>query len=723
MSALLPATRRDFLRITAISAGGLVLGIRCGRPGEAQGSQGGDFRPNAWIRVDPSGKVFLTVGKSEMGQGVRTSLPMILAEQLEVDVEQVELVQASPGPDFQDLGTFGSRSLRTMYLPLTTAAAAAREMLVAAAAAKWSVEPASCRAENGRVMHPASQRSLSYGELASAAARLPVPSSPALKPKSQFRLVGKDRRRVDGPRIVAGEAVFAGDVRRPGMKFASVVRCPVTGGKPRSWDAEKAKAVAGVRLVAAISSGLAVVADDTWSAFQGREALEPTIVWDEGENAGVSSAEFLARLSSPNARTAGTLKRGGDVEAALRSSARTLEAEYVYPFQAHAPLEPMCALADVGAGRCEIWVGTQHPNRAQDEAAKTLQIPASAVTVHVTLLGGGFGRKSQPDFVLDAVEASRAAKAPVQVVWTRADDLRHDAYHSATLHRVRAGLDASGMPAAWKHTVVAASNRPASEPMNEEGLRAVLRGAYDVPYAIGAVEVSAAEASSPLRLGAWRGVQHNHNVFATECFFDELARAAGKDPLEYRLALLRKEASVPGGRDGAPVDRARLASALALAGEKARWSVALPKGRGRGVACASYDGRTPAAAIAEVTLDRGGWRVDRVVCAVDCGIAVNPMGIRAQTEGSVAWALSGLGTEITLKNGRVEQSSYSDFPILRFRDMPKVETHIVASEAAPSGMGEPPVPIALAAIVNALSAASGRRLRRVPVKPEDLKGA
>jgi isoquinoline 1-oxidoreductase beta subunit len=383
----------------------------------------------------------------------------------------------------------------------------------------------------------------------------------------------------------------------------------------------------------------------------------------------------------------------------------------------------MCALAEVREGHCEIWVGTQGPNRAQEEAAKTLQIPASAVTVHVTLLGGGFGRKGQPDFVLDAVEASRAAKAPVQVVWTRADDLHHDAYHSATLHRLRAGLDASGMPAAWRHAVVAASTRPASEAMNEEALRASLRGAYDVPYAIGAVEVSAAEAASPLRLGAWRGVQHNHNVFATECFFDEVARAAGKDPLEYRLALLRKEAAVPGGRDGIPVDRARLASALALAGEKARWSLALPAGRARGVACASYDGRTPAAVIAEVTLDRSGWRVDRVVCAVDSGIAVNPLGIRAQVEGSVAWALSGLSTEVTLKNGRVQQGSLEDFPILRFRDMPKVETFIVASEAAPSGIGEPPVPVALAAIVNALSAASGRRLRRVPLKPNDLKGA
>ncbi len=681
------------------------------------------FRPNAWVRIDPSGKVFLTVGKSEMGQGVRTSLPMILAEQLEVDVDSVELVQAEPGPDFQDLGTFGSRSTRTMWLPLSTAGAAAREMLVAAAAARWSVDPAACRAENGRVRHESSGRSLGYGELAEAAGRLPVPSAPKLKTRAQFRVVGKDRLRVDGPRIVSGEAIYAADVKRPGLKVASVVRCPVWGGKPRAWDAEKAKAIEGVRMVAPISSGLAVIADDTWAAFKGREALEATIQWDEGENAGVSSADMLARLSGPAARPAGALRRGGDVQAALAQAARRLEAEYFFPFQAHAPIEPMCAVAEVRQGRCEIWAGTQHPNRAQEEAAKTLGLAPSDVTVHVTLLGGGFGRKSQPDFVLDAVESSRAAGAPVRVVWTRPDDMRHDAYHSACLNRLRAGLDASGAPTAWRHSVIAASTRSDGGAASDEQLRGILRGAYDVPYAIGAVEVEALEAPSPLRLGAWRGVQHNHNVFAVECFVDELARAAGKDPVEYRLGLLRKDAVVPGGRDGEPVDRARLAAALASAAEKAQWSAALPAGRAKGVASASYDGKTPAAVVAEVKVERGGWSVERIVAVVDCGIAVNPIGIRAQVEGSVAWALSGLSTEITLKGGRVEQSNFEEFPILRFRDMPKIETHIVPSDAAPTGMGEPPVPVTTAAVVNALSAATGRRLRRIPVHPDDLKGA
>jgi isoquinoline 1-oxidoreductase beta subunit len=683
----------------------------------------GVFRPNAWVRIDATGRVFVTVGKSEMGQGVRTSLPMIVAEQLEVDVDTVELVQAEPGPDYQDLGTFGSRSIRTMWLPLSTAGAAAREMLVAAAAARWSVDSGSCRAENGRVRHEASGRSLGYGELAEAAGRLPVPAAPKLKPRAQFRVVGKDRLRVDAPRIVSGEAVYAGDVMRPGLKVASVVRSPVWGGKPRAWNAEKARAVEGVRMVVPISSGLAVIGDDTWAAFKGREALEATIEWDEGENAGVSSADVLARLSSPAARPAGALRRGGDVQAALAAAARRIEAEYFFPFQAHAPMEPMCAVAEVGGGRCEIWAGTQHPNRAQEESAKTLGLDPSAVTVHVTLLGGGFGRKSQPDFVLDAVESSRAAGAPVRVVWTRPDDMRHDAYHSACLNRLQAGLDASGNPTAWRHAVIAASTRSGGGALSDEQLRGVLRGAYDVPYAIGAVEVEAVEAPSPLRLGAWRGVQHNHNVFAVECFVDELARAAAKDPVEYRLSLLKKDAVVPGGRDGDPVDRARLAAALALAAQKAQWSTAVPAGRARGVACASYDGKTPAAVVAEVRADRGGWSVDRLVVAVDCGIAINPIGIRAQVEGSAAWALSGLSSEITLKGGRVEQSTYRDFPILRFRDMPRIETHVIASDALPTGMGEPPVPVTTAAVVNALSAAVGRRLRRIPVRPDDLRGA
>jgi isoquinoline 1-oxidoreductase beta subunit len=723
VSGVLHATRRDFLRLSAVSAGGLVLGVRFSRAAAAE-DLAGEFRPNAWVRIDPTGKVTLTVDKSEMGQGVRTSLPVILAEELEVDVDTVALDQATPGPDFKDMGTYGSRSTRTTWMPLRTAGAAAREMLVAAAAAKWGVAAAACRAEKGRVIHTESGRSFGYGELAAAASRLPVPASPALKPRSAWRQIGKDRRRIDAPRIVAGAPLFASDVQRPGMKVGSVVRCPVDGGKAKTWNDAKARAIPGVRLVAPVAAGLVVVADDTAAVLAAREALEPTIVWDEGPNATVGSAEVLAGLRAAFAKPGGVLKRGGDPTTALAAASRKLEAEYFYPYQTHAPLEPMSAAADVRADRCEIWAGSQAPNRAQSEAAKLLGLPESAVTVNVTLLGGGFGRRGRVDFVLDAVEASRAAKAPVRILWTRSDDMRNGDFHPVSLHRLAAGIDAAGDPTAWRHSVAVAVWPAPSGPVAEDQLRGLLRGAYDLAYAVPAFEVGGFPAATPVRVSSWRGVAHNHNVFAAECFLDELARAAGKDPVAYRLALLRREAVVPGGREGEPVDRARLAAALSLAAEKSKWSVPLARGRGRGVACMSYDGRTPAAVVAEVTVESGGvWRVDRVVCAVDCGVAVNPLGIRAQVEGSVAWALSALSTEITIKAGRVEQGSYSDFPILRFRDMPRVETHIVESDTAPTGMGEPPVPVTTAAVANALSSAAGRRIRSLPVRAEDLKGA
>ena len=736
----LAATRRQFLRLGAVSAGGLALGFRLGPPAKAKAAQaasapgaGADFRPNAWVRIDPSGKVFLTVGKSEMGQGARTSLPVILADELEVDPDSVELVQAQPGPDFTDLGTYGSRSTRTMWLPLRTAGAAAREMLVAAAAASWKVDAASCRAEKGTVRHAATGRSASYGSLAADAARLPVPASPRLKTKAEFRLIGRDRRRIDGPRIVAGEAVFASDVRRPGMKVACVLRCPVHAGEPKSWDESAAKSVPGFVAVAKISGGLAIVGDHSWAALSAREAIEKTVVWNEGADAGVDSAALLARLREAAAKPRGRLVRGGDAAAALSSAARRVEAEYFYPYQAHAPLEPMSAVADVRSGGCEIWAGSQNPNGAQEAVAKLLGIPPSAVTVNVTLLGGGFGRRGRSDFVLDAVEASRAVRAPVKVLWTRQDDMRVGDFHPVSFHVLAAGLDASGALAAWRHRVASPSWTPGGggatpppPPPSDEQLRPLLRGAYDVPYAIPAVAAEFGEVASPLRVGSWRGVNHNHNVFASECFFDEVAAAAGRDPLELRQALLKRDAAVVGGREGKPVDRARLAAVLDLAGRKAGWSTPLPlsAGRARGVACAAYDGMTSAAVVAEVTVGKDGtWRADRLVCAVDPGVAVNPLGIRAQVEGSVAWALSALATEITLKNGRVEQGTYRDFPILRFRDMPRVETHIVDSDAPPTGMGEPPVPVAVAAMANALSAASGRRVRKLPVRAADLKGA
>lgn len=715
------SNRRDFIKVGALSAGGLALGLRWSpeaRPAAAE------FRPNAWIRIAPDGGVTLTVGKSEMGQGVRTALPMILADELEVELDEVALVQARPGDDFPDLSTFGSRSVRSLWMPLRRAGAAGREMLIAAAAARWSVAAAACRAEKGRVLHAPTGRSLAYGDLVEAAAKLPVPGDPPLKDPSQFRIVGRSRKRIDGPRIVAGSAIFGCDVRRPGMKFASVIRCPVSGGKPRFWDAGAANAVPGVRLVVPISAGLAVIADDTWAAFSGREALEKTIAWDEGANAGVSSADMLARLQQAADRGGGrALSRGGGVAWAMRKAARRIEAEYFYPFQAHAAMEPMNAVADVRPDRCEVWAGTQSPNAAREEAAKLLGLPLSAVTVNVTLLGGGFGRRGQSDFVREAVQASKAAGAPVQVVWTRQDDMRHGYYHPVSLHRMAAGLDANGRPVAWRHRVVGpASGRSGDGPESGDQLRKNLRGAYDVAYAIPAVSAELIDVPSPVRIGFWRGVQHNQNVFAAECFVDELAGAAGQDPFRYRLGLLRPGGEFPGDRDGTAVDRARLAPTLSLAAEKSQWGGPLPPGGGRGVACSVHDAGTYAAAVAEVSVSAAGkWKVDRVVCAVDCGIAVNPLGVRAQVESGVVWAISAVSSEITLSRGSVRQSSYRDFPVLQMGATPAIETYVLPSEAPPTGMGEAVNPVSLAAVVNALSAATGRRLHRLPVRPRDLK--
>jgi isoquinoline 1-oxidoreductase beta subunit len=612
-----------------------------------------------------------------------------------------------------------------MWAPLRTAGAAAREMLVGAAAARWKVDASSCRAENGQVRHGASGRSLAYGALAADAALLPVPAEPRLKQKAEFRFVGRDRKRVDAPKIVAGEAVFASDVRLPGMKVATILRCPVHGGDAKSWDESAARRVPGFAAIAKIAGGIAIVAEHSWAALQAREAVEKTVAWSEGPHAGVDSAALLGRLRETAAAPTGSLRRGGDAGTALASAARRVDAEYFYPFQAHAPLEPMSAVADVRRGSCEVWAGTQNPNGAQEAIAKALALDPSAVTVNVTLLGGGFGRRGRSDFVLDAVEASRAVGAPVKVLWTRPDDMHVGDFHPVSVHLLSAGLDASGAPVAWRHRVGSVAwSRSGPPPTTDEQLRPPLRGAYDLPYAIPALEASLGELASPVRVSSWRGVNHNHNVFAAECFFDEVAAAAGKDAFALRLALLKRQASLVGGREGKPVDRARLAAVLELVGRKAGWGGSLPAGRARGVACAAYDGQTSAAIVAEVTAARDGtWRADRVVCAVDPGVAVNPLGLRAQVEGSVAWALSALATEITLKASRVEQGNYREFPILRFRDMPRVETHIVDSDAPPLGMGEPPVPVTAAAVANALSAASGRRLRRLPVRAGDLKGA
>ena len=713
-------SRRDFMKVTGATGAGLVLGLRLeakARPGDAPTT---GFRPNAFLAIRPDGTAVLTVPKSEMGQGVRTALPLVLAEELDLDWTRVELIQAMPGSDFQHLGTGGSTSVSTTWTTLRKAGAAAREMFVAAAAQAWGVSPEKCRTEKGFVFGPGGQKS-GYGELAEAAAKQPLPKTPKLKDPASFRLLGRDTRRVDAPRIVTGQADFGLDVRRPGQRFAAVLRCPVVGGQPKAWDAAKAKAVHGVKAVVQVPTGLAVVADGTWAAFKGREALAATVTWDEGPHRNFNSPDLETRMRKALDGPADTARKTGDAAAGLKAATSVVEAEYFFPFQAHATMEPMNATVHARADGAELWLGTQSPNTAQERAAKALGLKTDQVKLNVALLGGGFGRRSGTDFSTEATQVAKAAGGgPIQVVWSREDDFRHDQFHPATLHRLKAGLDGQGRLTAWTHLIAGPAilrswlgGQKSSGQAETEA-----NGAHDIPYDLPALDVAFAEVEVPVALGWWRAIEIVPNVFARECFLDEVAHTLDKDPLHLRLELLGRRGKVKLGRE--EVDIARLRRVLELAAEKAGWGRKLPPGHGLGLACHAYDARTYVAEVAEVSVEKGNLRVHRVTAAVDCGIVLNPLGLEGQVEGGVAWGLSALSSQITFDKGRTVQEGYDTFPVLRQPDMPSVDVHLIASGEAPSGMGEPPVPVSIPAILNAVFAATGKRVRRLPLAPGDL---
>ncbi len=697
MTRIVKLGRRDFLRLSAGAGTGLWLGFHVGER-QARAAKPAAFRPNAFLAVDAAGAVTIWVVRSEMGQGVHTSMPMLVAEELECDWKSIRVEQAPTDPRFGSMSTGGSRSVRGSWTPLRQAGAAAREMLVAAAAGRWGVEPASCRAEAGKVMHAASGRSLGYGELAAAAARLPVPREPRLKDPRDFRLIGKRVPRLDTPAKVDGRAVFGLDVRLPGMLFATVARPPVHGATVAGFDAGKARKVPGVRQVLSVPSGVAVVADSTWAAIGGREALQ--VRFDDGPN-GSLDQEAVARLLSDPAAKPQVVRADGDLEAALAAAHRRIEAVYQAPFLAHATMEPMNCTARVTAKGAELWAPTQAPTWAQGEVAKALGLPEGAVAVHTTLLGGGFGRRAIPDFPVEAALVARAAGAPVQVVWTREDDMRHDLYRPASRHELRASVDAAGRLTAWHHRVRAPSIA-AQLFGGRAGRPDVVEGAADVPYAAGAVLVDCVTPALGLRVGWWRSVYSSQNAFAEECFLDECAAAAGQDPLAFRRALLQRHP--------------RLRGVVELAAEKAGWGSPLPAGRGRGMACHASFGSW-VAEVAEVSVERGEVRVHRVVAAVDCGHVVNPDTVEAQVEGAVVYGLSAaLRGEITLERGRVRQGNFDDYQPLRMEEMPAVEVHLVKSAEDPGGIGEPGLPPIAPAVANALFAATGWRFRRMPLR-------
>lgn len=672
------------------------------------------FQPNAVVRIEPNDAIILTMSQVEMGQAAYTAMSMLIAEELEVELSQVTVVAAPPDDrrfanpllGFQNTG--GSTSVRGFFKPLREAGAIAREMLVGAAAQYWQVDPASCRAERGRVHHPSSGRSLGYGALAGLAAAQPVPSQVRLKSPDQFRLIGTSAKRIDTPSKVNGTARFGIDVRLPEMKVATVTACPVLGGRLRSVDPTPALAVRGVRQVVRLADAVAVVADHMGAARKGLEAL--TIHWEEGPNAALSTEDVVGALRSAADRPGAVAVDKGDVRAAMEGAAQRVEARYELPFLAHAAMEPINCTVRLSPTQCEVWVGTQTLTRAQQAAAEAAGMPVEQVVVHNQLLGGGFGRRLDVDSITQAVLIARQARWPVKVVWTREEDTQHDLYRPYYHDRMAAGLDAGGNPVAFHHRVAGSSIMARWLPAAfANGLdRDAVHGATG-PYEFANAHVDYVQVEPPegLRTAWWRGVGVTHNAFMVESFLDELAAKAGQDPVAYRRRLLGQH---PWAKQ-----------VLDLAAAKSGWGSPLGPRRGRGVALIEGWGATMAQ-VAEVAVARDGTvRVERVVCAVHAGIIVNPDTVRAQIEGGIIFGLSAaLYGEITLRDGRVEQGNFDTYRPLRIDEAPAIEVHIIQSSEEPGGMGEPGTAAIAPALANAIFAATGVRLRKLPIDPGAL---
>ena len=703
-------SRRRFLQSSGALAGVLVVGFVLPE-GRGRFAYAADAKkpiaPNAFVRIERSGIVTVVVKHLEFGQGVTTSLPMILAEELECDWSKVRWELAPAAPEYAHTAfgiqmTGGSSSVWNSWDQLRIAGAQARTMLVEAAAKKWKAKPDACRAENGFVIGPGKRR-LSYGQLTEAASRLPVPENVALKPASRFERIGKATRRLDSAEKASGKAVFGMDVKRKGLHTALLVRPPVFGARVKSLNADKVQKVAGVTHVINTPHGVAVVAEHFWAAKKGAEALE--VEWNLGARADLSSAGISKELREAM-KAPGAIAHKPEAADAMKSAARTIEAEYEVPFLAHAPMEPLNCTVELRDDGAEIWVGSQFQGPDREAAAKALGLPLEKVTLHTMLAGGGFGRRANPvsDYVVEACEVARRAKVPVKLVWTREDDIRGGFYRPAFVHRVRVGLDAQGAIAAWDHHLAGPSilaDTPFEPMMVKNGIDPTsVEGVADTPYAIPNLQVVLHTVDAGVPVLWWRSVGHSHSAFVMETLMDELAAAAGKDAVEFRRALL---ASKP-----------RVKNVLEVAAAKAGWGTPLPKGRARGIAVHESFGSV-CAEVAEVSLEEGAPRVHRVVAAFDCGLVVNPLGVEAQVQSAIAFGLgAALFSEVTLEDGRVKQSNFHDYRVLRLTEMPAIEVHLTGEGDKPTGVGEPATPPVAPAVANALFALTGKRARRLP---------
>ncbi|MHC4042943.1 xanthine dehydrogenase family protein molybdopterin-binding subunit [Bradyrhizobium sp. 23AC] len=679
----------------------------------------GTFAPNGFVRINPTDAVTLVIPMIEMGQGVYTSLSMLLAEELEVRLDQIQVQHAPPNHalyvnsiiGIQNTG--GSASVRAFWTPLRQAGAVGRNLLIAAAAKRWNVDPATCRAKDGVVFDASGSKHLSYGELAKVAARLPVPpaANVKLKDPKDFTLIGTRAKRVDSAIKVDGRALYGIDTRLPGMRVAVVAISPVLGGKAKTVDEKAALAVKGVRQVVNIDEAVAVVADHTGAAKKGLEAA--SITWDDGPNGKISSADIVKQLEEESQKPGAVARNDGDARKALAKSAQRLDAIYQVPFLAHAAMEPMNCTVHLQKDRCDIWVGTQAPTITQSLVIELTGLPKDAIKIHNHLIGGGFGRRLEADGTVLAVKIAKHIDGPVKVIWSREEDIQHDMYRPYYFDRLSAGLDAAGRPVAWTHRIAGSSVMARYyPPYFKDGLDPdAVEAAAVPPYALPNIHVDFVRVEPPgVRTSWWRGVGPTHNVFVVESFIDELAHAAKQDPVAYRKGLLGHNP--------------RALAVLSLAAEKGGWGSPLPARHGRGISV-QYAYGSYISQVAEVEVGaNGSVKVKRIVCAIDCGMYINPDTVEAQVEGGTLFGLTAaLHGSITFKDGRVEQSNFDNYLPMRIDAVPLVETHLIKNAEAPGGVGEASTAIVSAAVTNAIFDATGKRVRRLPIEAESLKSS
>lgn len=720
MTVPLNISRRTFIKATALVVGGLVIAFNIPNakrfllPGAAQDNAGADSSklpvPNAFLRIGTDNTITVMLAHSEMGQSIWTTLPMLIAEELDADWSKIKVEHAKAAPEYIHTAygiqiTGGSSTTWSEFDRYRQAGALTRALLVAAAAEELGVAADSLRTENGFVI--SGDNKISYGELAEAAAKLETPKSVTLKQPKDWKIIGKATKRLDGPEKINGSAIFGQDVHFDGLKTAMVARSPVFGGSVKSFDASAAKQIKGVQNVLQVPTGVAVIADNYWAAKQGRDALK--IEWDLGPNANLDSKAMLEEYRNLATKEGLTAAKSGDSKAAVSKATKVIEAEYVLPYLAHSPMEPLNCAVKIDAEGCEIWTGTQMQGTDQQAAAKILGLKPEQVKIHTLFLGGGFGRRANPaaDFVSEAVQVAKAAGVPVKTVWSREDDVKGGYYRPMFLHKAKIGLGADGLPVAWEHVEVGQSimlGTPFEAFQIKDGVDATsVEGVADSPYLKGLADhhVSLHTPKIGIPVLWWRSVGHSHSAFVMESLIDELAHAADKDPLEYRRVLLK--------------DHPRHLAALNLAADKAGWGKPLAKGIFRGIAVHESFG-SYVAQVAEVSVNKGAVKVHRMVCAIDCGLSVNPDSLAAQMESSISFGLgAAMQSEITFKDGMVQQSNFHDYKVMRISDMPKVEVHIVPSTEKMGGVGEPGLPPVAPAVTNAIFAATGKRIRSLPI--------